>query len=243
LSREKRASIRYIEGHFRFGLHEYIPGPATYITFLRDPLERLKSAYYYILSRPNHREYDAVRRMSLEQYMQDPISVDSVGTQVAVLSGLNAHKISQLENPNEALTLALQNTEKHFALVGLTERFDQSLILLAEAAGWHDMPFYTRKNTTRNKPVKTAISEEFISRVREIHSLDFQLYNEIKNRFEKTCLTIDGFDERVEQFKRRNAAYQQKHQWSSFFIPFAMTGVSLKQLVRHAIRLKRKVFR
>src|SRR5258707_12286863 len=43
----RRAALRVVKGHMSFGLHEFLPQPSTYITFLRDPVERCISSYFY----------------------------------------------------------------------------------------------------------------------------------------------------------------------------------------------------
>src|ERR1700730_11295873 len=53
----QRGRYRLIEGHLHFGLHRFIPGPSTYITFLRRPVERVRSFYYYARSTPDHYLY------------------------------------------------------------------------------------------------------------------------------------------------------------------------------------------
>ena len=47
LSEARRTRLRVIKGHMSFGLHEFLPQPSTYITFLRDPIERCISSYSY----------------------------------------------------------------------------------------------------------------------------------------------------------------------------------------------------
>src|SRR5579883_1403112 len=45
-------------GHFRFGLHERLPGPADYLTFVRHPVDQVVSMYNYLAAStdPTHRE-------------------------------------------------------------------------------------------------------------------------------------------------------------------------------------------
>ncbi|QGS69232.1 hypothetical protein CV093_15625 [Oceanobacillus sp. 143] len=69
LSDEFRNSLKFIYGHFLFGTHEYFPKPFTYITMLRDPVERFISAYYHILLVPTNRWHEKVKGMSLEEFI------------------------------------------------------------------------------------------------------------------------------------------------------------------------------
>jgi hypothetical protein len=39
--------IRLMEGHFRYGVHKFILSSYQYVTFLRDPIDRFVSNYYY----------------------------------------------------------------------------------------------------------------------------------------------------------------------------------------------------
>ena len=50
-ARRRRLS-RFICGHVQFGLHDYLPGSAVYVTILRNPVDRMVSVYYYALRRP-----------------------------------------------------------------------------------------------------------------------------------------------------------------------------------------------
>ena len=50
LTRDRLKKIRMFKGHMLFGLHEVLPQPATYITVLRDPVDRVISAFYFMRS-------------------------------------------------------------------------------------------------------------------------------------------------------------------------------------------------
>src|SRR5262245_16845682 len=50
LTLPERKKIRVIKGHMEFGLHELLPQPATYVTVLRHPVDRIMSYYYYVLA-------------------------------------------------------------------------------------------------------------------------------------------------------------------------------------------------
>src|SRR5436190_12993174 len=54
LPEARRRRFRVVRGHLYYGLHEFLPQGATYITMLREPVARLLSTYAFILRRPLH---------------------------------------------------------------------------------------------------------------------------------------------------------------------------------------------
>src|ERR1041385_6430600 len=48
LPQRRLKRTRMFKGHMLFGLHEILPQPATYITVLRYPIERVISAFYFM---------------------------------------------------------------------------------------------------------------------------------------------------------------------------------------------------
>src|SRR6476620_822287 len=52
LSKKRLRSIRMFKGHMLFGLHTMLPQPASYITVLREPVDRVLSAFYFMRSYP-----------------------------------------------------------------------------------------------------------------------------------------------------------------------------------------------
>jgi hypothetical protein len=52
LPEEQRAGLRFVAGHFPWGIHELLPRPVQYVTVLRDPVERVRSLYDHLRARP-----------------------------------------------------------------------------------------------------------------------------------------------------------------------------------------------
>jgi len=53
---------RMFKGHMLFGLHKILPQRATYITVLREPADRVISAFYFMRSYMLHPSYWQFRR-------------------------------------------------------------------------------------------------------------------------------------------------------------------------------------
>ena len=77
-------------GHMGFGLHDYLPQGASYITMLRDPIDRIVSHYYYVLQNQGHYLHKEVagKGLSLEQFADSALSTELDNGQTRVLAGL-----------------------------------------------------------------------------------------------------------------------------------------------------------
>jgi len=89
LTPEQRAQIRILKGHMSFGLHAYIPGPVTYFTLLREPIERVVSFYYYIRQSHQHYLHDHVlaHNLSLQQYIESQLPFQTTISRYACCLG------------------------------------------------------------------------------------------------------------------------------------------------------------
>ncbi len=80
----ERASYDVMTGHVPFGVHRHVPGPSVYMTMLRDPVERIVSHYYFVLSKPDHYLHAAVKGggevggggMTLHEYVERRTSIE-----------------------------------------------------------------------------------------------------------------------------------------------------------------------
>ena len=180
-----RAALRMVRGHIPFGVHEYIPRPARYWTILRRPIERLISYYYFVQREPEHYLYDYANTpgMTLRRYLEERVSLQTDNFQTRLISGIWTD-VGYGECDEATLGLAKKNLEEHFALVGLTERFDESLMLLKRTFGWGDV-FYKRRNVTEGRPRREALPAETVAVLRAHNQLDLELYAFAKELFEK----------------------------------------------------------
>ena len=54
LSETERKGLKLVKGHMPFGVHTLLPGRSRYLTFLRHPIDRIISNYYFILNNPQN---------------------------------------------------------------------------------------------------------------------------------------------------------------------------------------------
>jgi hypothetical protein len=182
MSDEGRAQIRVLRGHMVFGMHEHLPGTFTYFTLLRDPVERAISYYYFIRRTPEHHCHDLIvsNGMSLKEFVESGADILIVNGQTRVLAGGKWHD----ECTEEAVEAAKKNLREYFAVVGLVERFDETLYLLKRVFGWRGL-YYTRQNVGTNRPEIDELTPATLDAVVRANQLDVQLYQYAAQLFEE----------------------------------------------------------
>src|SRR5690606_28742017 len=86
----EREKINLLKGHMLYGLHEHLVGESRYITFLRNPAERLLSFYHYVEKRPKHRLYEKIfgHGLNFHEFIEQIDAGDIHNAQVRWISGL-----------------------------------------------------------------------------------------------------------------------------------------------------------
>lgn len=210
LPEAQRARYRVLKGHVVYGLHDSTSTPCTYITLLRDPVERVISQYYYAKSRPEHYLYERLNKegMTLFEYASLRLTPEIVNQQTGMLAG-QAIGAKGVEVTSASLSLAKKHLQTHFRVVGLTEEFDTSLLLLQRAFGW-SMPFYLRENVTSDKPNGAQIDPRARELLAELNCLDIELYAFARELLREECRAYGaGLRADLARFRRWNARYQQ----------------------------------
>lgn len=208
LSESQRSEIQVLKGHMRFGLHEYLPQSSSYITVLRDPVDRVISHYYYVLRKPNHYLHNQItsKNMSLKDYVSSGITKELDNSQTRLISSTAAN-IPYGECSAEVLESAKKNIQENFAVVGLADEFDKTLILLKRAFKWKT-PFYIKANITKNRPLKEDISKETLNAIEKYNELDIELFSDVKQRFDKQINQLgSSFEREMSQLNLFNKVY------------------------------------
>ena len=198
----ERARPRLILGHTVFGLHELVPRPSTYITLLRRPVSLVLSQYGFVRRTPGHRHHQAAQGMGLEEYLASGLAQEMNNSQTRALAG--AVDVPYGENPPELLELAKRNVEEHFRVVGLTERFDESLVLFGLAFGWSRLS-YVRANVASKRVVPSPAG---LAEIERLNALDLELYDWAEQRLQAAIDREPRFAAAYARFERRNRLYQ-----------------------------------
>ena len=184
LPEDQREKIRVLRGHLPFGVHTFLPQTSHYFTILRDPIERTISHYYFVLKTTRHYLHDRVtsQNMTLKDYVSNGIDTELDNGQTRVISGVG-HTVGF----GQCSTEMLETAKKHLSemlVVGLSERFDETVILLKRNFGWK-LPFYIKANVTENRPRREDISKDTLAAIERCNELDFELYRYAQELFEE----------------------------------------------------------
>jgi len=141
-----------IQGHMKFGLHNYFDKEFQYFSMMREPVKRVISQYTYVLGMKNnpHNLSTKSGEMTIRQYYESDIYPQLVNGQTQLISGKILDRNTSPNVANEYLETAKKNIEKHYFLVGLTERFNETLLLLKRELEWKT-PYYSKANITKKK--------------------------------------------------------------------------------------------
>ncbi|HSQ00321.1 MAG TPA: sulfotransferase family 2 domain-containing protein [Candidatus Dormibacteraeota bacterium] len=196
---ERRLSIQCVYGHVPFGLHEHLPRSPAYVALFRDPVERIISTYYYALRRAEWDLHRQIRegKWSLHDFVVSDLAAEFHNQQTQMVSGADGPV-----DTVDALTRAKKNVNEHFALAGVTERFDESILLCRGVLGWKNV-FYHRANVNRHRPRLCEISRSTIAMIEKRNALDLELYEIVRQRFEvlvRECPTVARDLRRFRQF-------------------------------------------
>ena len=180
---KRLAGMQVFKGHMPFGIHQRLPQSSTYITFLRDPVERVISAYFFARNYRLHPLHRWISKLTLEEYVR--LSPNH-NVQCKYLSGrpfVGDYHAGPCTP--EMLEMAKQNLTKYFSLVGLTERFEEGLAILKIMFGW-EIAKYAKFNVTKSRAKKHSLPASTVEQIAERDKYDVALYEYSVPLFERT---------------------------------------------------------
>ena len=180
---DRLAKMQVFKGHMPLGIHRRLPQPSTYITFLRDPVERVISAYYFARNYFLHPKHHWISKLSLEEYARVSPNHNVQCKYISGRSFVGDHHAGDCDE--QVLEVAKENLNKYFSLIGLTERFDEGLAILKIMFGW-EIAKYAKFNVTKSRLKKTSLPVATVELIAERNKYDVALYDYAVPIFEAT---------------------------------------------------------
>jgi hypothetical protein len=174
-------------GHVVYQFRDILPPRHTVMTFLRDPVDRALSAFYFFRSLGRNKlvenevtpGLERCCELSLEEFLEaEPHAarVNLGNIQTWMFSQSHMYHIPPWRPLTRAdLDDARRNLEQ-VAFVGLTDRFEESLRRLCRMCDWPVPDAVPHENRTPVRPQAEAVSREARATLEELTALDADLY-------------------------------------------------------------------
>ena len=209
------ARLRAVWGHYRHDVQACLPKPCAVVTLLRDPVDRILSAYYYTGSLAWE------SRETMENYFRRrdyPIGLDN--GMCRVLSGRPAldpvgpEEDATTENfprVGEADFEAAAGNLESYLVVGTTERFDETLIVLGSDLCWSFSDLvYRPVNVTASRPPPSDISAALSEKILAWNTYDAALVERARAHLARRIAAYRGeFERDLALFRELNALHQR----------------------------------
>ena len=193
-------------GHLPFGLHHWLTRPSCYMAIVRKPMDRIMSLYYYSIQ---YRDFIRSTRKNTSQSFNELFHNRTAADfyedflpwikAEQSLNGFLRCPSPELDNgmvrrfsgiglepevcPDDALDTAMRNIEEYYSIVGVQERYEDTLRMVRLAFNVNLTEFHINKGTEkRNKKQKVDMVQR--KRIKEMNKLDIELYDWVLNRFE-----------------------------------------------------------
>jgi hypothetical protein len=205
LSPSKRKRIKLYVGHGprTTGLPEIDSAPT--ITLLREPVARVISLCQHVGEgkSPRWQTESDPQRMDLDAFLARG-SARISNLQTRILLGRQSYQLppgDERELANQAFEVLANDLEGF----GLTEQFDQSLLLFREQLGWRNTPRYRHRNTG-NKGNPVPLQDRHIERIRELNRIDTRLYELAADLFgQRIKRILPALEQELASFRRQQA--------------------------------------
>jgi hypothetical protein len=171
--------IKVIFGHIEYGVHEIIRfyNGVTYCTFVRDPVKRVVSEYYFYRKHApdskTHKDLQSVP--TVEDWFTSPHRPRN--WQTNILCGYGTPRVIDS-------SLAIEHIYNDYCFVGILEHMEESVRRMCETLNFDHVPSPLPRRNPSNKP---AFDKRFYDRLRDLFyeedRHDHLLYEAARNRF------------------------------------------------------------
>jgi hypothetical protein len=178
---EQRAKFRFVIGHFQYGIHDFFPQEYTYVTIVRDPVERVISHYHYLLQTQPEVTLEGSQILSLVEMLERHRTVNLDNLMVRCFSGVDDNDVPAGSVDQRVYNVAVDHLRTGFKFVAYQDDADAAYARLCELFHWKARGSLEvvnkgeRRGDHTDQPTRAAI-EQF-------NQWDCRLYGKIRELF------------------------------------------------------------
>ncbi len=204
--------------HLSFPLPEVKGIHLLVMTMFRHPIERVTSVYNFERKQTCNSTPGVIhaRKFSIGEYIEWRLKPE-VGSTIRDFH--SRRMLPYKKACNEQVTLSelrlVEESVKRSEMIGIVEKFDESMVLFEEEMKVHfptvDLSYALQnigqnpneKQGERLRKLKSEIGEATYSSLEESNQSDLMLHGFVVNEFNRRVSNIDGFQEKLENFRLR----------------------------------------
>ena len=206
LSENHREKVVLFTGHAPIITGVNSADNATTITFLRDPISRVKSFCQHVSEGKSPYLIDDFppETFSLDDFLESGNEeLSNLQSKMLVNHG-NCESPLLLKNMSakEAKDAALYNLCNKISHFGLQENFDESLLIFSSAFNWR-MPRYASQNK-KNTSKLVQFEKRHLERIAELNAIDMEVYEFAKEQFIYSLNSVAFHKVKLKRFRLVN---------------------------------------
>lgn len=197
-----RARLKVLYGHVDVQNTRQVVPLQRCVTLLRDPVQRIVSYYAFVKHMDRGAHSDLARRASITQWIDTLRLPETDNGMVRRFSG-GLHEAGIGACTRQMLERAKANLAQ-FAVVGLTNRFDEFYALLARRLGL-PMRTYVAEKVNARRPSIDQLDRDTLAELERRNALDRELYRFGAQLFTQQLASTD-IAPAIDEFRRRCAS-------------------------------------
>jgi len=175
----QREKLRFVIGHFRFGVHTMLPQESSYVTIVRDPIRRVISQYLYLLPELETAPEELARLIVEMLENRQTVNLDNL--MVRYFGGVADDDFPPGSIDRSIYDVAVHNLCTKFQFVGHQEYANEAYARLRPQFHWKARPSLDVVNKGRIADLEAF--EPVREAIRRFNRWDCQLYAEILRLF------------------------------------------------------------
>lgn len=165
---------RWIDGHACYGAAEPLGTPFARVTLLREPATRLLSIFNYnALVHPYDRPFATV-----DAFLASDAAASC--TQAAALLRVAGIAVASDISTDELYARAREELRRHYALVGVTELFEETIFLLCQLGGYDTIGMWWRVLSAPGRRDESSLGSDSRHRLESLIGADRRLYDDAR---------------------------------------------------------------